>query len=224
MLTGLLSARASHVVAVEIDPYLAAALRRQGFDRVHILETDFLQMPLPDQRYQVVGNIPYAHSAAIIDKLVCAPVPPADAWLVVQREFAQRLCGSPFGRESIRSLELKPAWHLEIIDHLQRTEFSPPPAVESVFLHLHYRHRPLIEIDAAVDWRRLLDNALPSSSLRSGLAGILSKRQIHKLAGDYRFHVDDPPGALRFEQWLGIFRFVRRLNSPQRARRSSPPP
>ncbi len=223
-LTGLLAARASRVVAVEIDPYLADVLRKRHFDRVEVFEGDFLRVQLPQQRYQVIGNIPYAHSAAIIDKLIASPEPPSDAWLVVQREFAQRLCGSPFGRESVRSLELKPAWHLEIIDHLRRTEFIPPPAVESVYLHLQNRVRPLIDADATDDWRRLVAGTFDNASLRRGLARTLSKRQITKLAADYRFHIEDPPGALSFEQWLGIFRFVQRLNGPRRARRSSPPP
>ena len=46
----------------------------------------------------MIGNVPFARSTDVIRKLVEAANPPRDAWLVVQRELAHRLCGRPLRR------------------------------------------------------------------------------------------------------------------------------
>ncbi len=133
-LTLPLSRVAQRVIAVEIDTTLIANLRSQFDDRIELVRGDFLQTPLPSAPYKVFGNVPFSRTTDIVSKLVRAPNPPRDAWQVVQREAAHRFCGPPYVRESLWSLRLKPAWHVEIVDRLRRVDFDPPPSVESVLL------------------------------------------------------------------------------------------
>jgi SAM-dependent methyltransferase len=92
---------AQRVIAVEIDATLIANLRSQFDDRIELVCSDFLQTPLPSAPYKAFGNVPFSRTTDIVSKLVRAPNPPRDAWLVVQREAAHRFCGRPYVRESL---------------------------------------------------------------------------------------------------------------------------
>lgn len=211
-LTRPLAARTRRLIAVELDAYLAERLRREFSGRAEVIEADFRNYTLPREPYRVVGNIPFGASMDIIRRIVDASQPPDDAWLVVQRELAYRLCGPPFTTESLTSLTLKPFWHLEIVQRLSRDAFSPPPSVESVVLHFAHRARPIIGLDQRARFQALLDHGFRGlPTVRQALKPLLSRVQLRRLAADFRFRDEDGPSALLFEQWLGIFRFLNTL-------------
>lgn len=155
-LTRPLLARTSRVDAVEVDPWLAESLRGRFGEKLTVIEADFLSQALPVMPWRAVGNITYGRSAEIIRYLTAAEHPPDDAWLVVQKEYAYRLCGRPFVRESLNSLALKLFWHLQVIDRLARSDFSPPPAVDSVLLWLQKRQRPLLILKEKASYKSIL--------------------------------------------------------------------
>ena len=111
---------------MEFDGALAEALRTRfpSDGRVTIVRSDFLRFRLPDVPYKVLGNIPFNRTAAIVRRLVQADPPPQDAWLVVQREAAERFAGGPSARETLSSLLLKPWWQIEIARRCLRAEFT----------------------------------------------------------------------------------------------------
>ena len=131
---------------MEFDEALVEALRTRfpGDNRITIVRSDFLRFRLPDVPYKVLGNIPFNRTAAIVRRLVQADPPPRDAYLVVQREAAERFAGGPFSRETLSSLLLKPWWQIEIARRFRRTDFDPPPGVDAVALWLARRTRPLV--------------------------------------------------------------------------------
>jgi len=211
-LTLPLAQRAHRVIAVEIDDTLVANLRRRFDDRVEIVRGDFLQMPMPATSYKAFGNVPFSRTSEIVNRLVRAPNPPHDAWLVVQRAAAHRFCGPPYVRESLWSLRLKPGWHVEIVDRLRRVHFDPPPSVESVLLWLHRRDRPLLDDSERHLYEQLIERTFTSNLSLSRTTGPwLSKLQLRRLANDLRFGYDGAPSMLGFEQWLGLVRFIRRM-------------
>lgn len=213
-LTEPLLRRTSNLVAVEIDAYLANKLHLRFGETVNIVESDFLSFDLPDETYSIVGNIPYHKSTEIIRKIAFAPNPPLDAWLVVQSELARRMCGLPFSQETLWSLRLKPYWHLEIPDRIERKEFDPPPSVDSVLLHMSHRGRPIISEHEIQPYAGMIEAAFRSNlPILQALRPYLSKLQVRRLASDLRFRVDEMPAHLTFEQWLGIFRFWNKGNS-----------
>lgn len=225
-LTRPLAKRTPHLTAVELDPFLADKLRRQLAGTARVLVGDFLRIALPVHPYKVVGNIPYAISTDIVQRLVTAPTPPQDAWLVVQREFAWRLCGRPYSPETMWSLRLKPRWHVEILERLQRTDFVPPPSVESVLLWLCRRDRPLLSGRAADLYDEILSAAYQRGpvTVKQALRPWLSKLQLRRLGHDLKFELDGPAAVLMFEQWLGITRFVSAAPGPPDGRPSATRP
>ena len=211
-LTLPLSRRAGRVIAVEIDGALTAKLGEQFEGRIDIVNDDFLEVALPATAYKAFGNVPFSLTTDIVRKLVRAPNPPRDAWLVVQREAAHRFCGPPYVGESLWSLRLKPWWHVEIVDRLRRVDFDPPPSVESVLIWLSRRDRPLLGESEGRLYVSLVERAYAANQSLSNVTGQwLSKTELRRLAQDLRFGHECRPSMLGFEQWLGIVRFIDRM-------------
>jgi 23S rRNA (adenine-N6)-dimethyltransferase len=99
---------------------------------------------------------------------------------------------------------------MEMLDRLSRTDFSPPPAVDSVLLWMHQRPRPLLLVHELELYRALLDAVFlhPQSSLQRGLRPWFSKLQFRRLGADLHFSEDASPGDLGFQQCLGLVRFI----------------
>ena len=217
ILTRELARRCRKVVAVEFDGALSDALRERFVSdgRVTIVSSDFLRLRLPDVPYKVLGNIPFNRTAAIVRRLVQADSPPQDAFLVVQREAAERFAGSPFSRETLTSLLLKPWWQIEIAWRFRRTDFDPPPGVDSVALWLARRTRPLVDRFRAADYRRFIRSCFgrDGRSIRRCLRSEFTGMQVYRLSRNLRFDPAGPPGALTFDQWLALFRFWRLTRS-----------
>ena len=202
---------------MEVDGALSQALRMRFLrdSRVTIVEADFLRFRLPDVPYKVLGNIPFNRTAAIVRRLVQADPPPQDAYLVIQREAAERFAGGPCARETLSSLLLKPWWQIEIARRFRRTDFDPPPGVDVVALWLARRTRPLVDRYQAVDYRRFIQSCFgrDGRSIRRCLRPQFTRTQIHRLSRNLRFDPSGPPGGLTFEQWLALFRFRRLTRS-----------
>ncbi len=214
LLTAELAARCRQLIAVELDERLCQALRvRFAGDRhVSIVHEDFLRFSTPPRTpYKVVGNIPYSRTAEIVRRLVRESRPPEDAYLVVQREAAERFAGRPFASETLASLLLKPWWQVEIVRRLRRTDFDPPPSVDSVVLWLARRTRPLVEPSSADTYRAFVEGCFGRSGKTVGrcLRSAFTRHQILRLGRDLRFDPSAPPSGLSFDQWLGLFRFQR---------------
>jgi 23S rRNA (adenine-N6)-dimethyltransferase len=150
-------------------------------------------------------------TAAIIRRLAEATPPPDDAFLVLQREAAERFAGNPFAAESLASLLLKPWWQVEIARELSRYDFDPPPRVDSVVLWLARRARPLIDRREARAYEEFVTASFGRRGVTVGrcLRPVLSRRQIHRLERLLGFESSSAPSSLSFEQWLGLFRFQR---------------
>ena len=211
VLTRELAERCHRLVAIELDEQLHTALKESLGDdrRIELVHGDFLRRPLPDTPYKVFGSIPYGRTAEIVRKVVGARVPPDDAYMIVQREAAERFAGSPFAPETLPSLLIKPWWQAEITRRLRRTDFDPPPTVDSVVLWLARRSRPLIEESQGAAYRGFIELAFGrrGNSLRRCLRGLLTPAQIGRLADDLGFDPQSPPSELSFDRWLALFRF-----------------
>lgn len=216
-LTVALQPRCRRLVAVEVDPRLVATLRRRFADRsnVEIRAGDFLEFPLPEGPYKAIGNVPFARTTALVKRLTRSPRAPSDAHLVVQREAALRFAGAPWGTETLQSLLLKPWWQVEVSQQIPRRHFLPPPSVDCALLWLARRERPLVA-DAEADlWRSFVRRTLAGPPrFDRAVSADLTRQQARRLARELHFDLRTPPSALRFEQWLAVFRFVARTALP----------
>ena len=181
-LTLALLPQVAAVVAVEVDPNLAAALPETVAalapacgDRLTVLATDALSVhTLPDpQPTALVANLPYNISVPVVLSFLEALPTLRRALVMVQLEVAQRLAAPP-GSKTYGIPSLKAAWYAEVklTGTVSRTVFWPAPNVDSGLVTLIRREPPRTPasrsevfacIDAAFAQRR--------KTLRAALAG-----------------------------------------------------
>jgi 16S rRNA (adenine1518-N6/adenine1519-N6)-dimethyltransferase len=132
-LTAKLLGRASRVVAVELDSYLAAHVRLkfQGDPRLEVVEGDALGTDLAQWGPAVIaGNLPYYAATPIIERTVRLPVP--RAVFLIQKEVAERLVAQP-GTRAYGFLTVATAVfaRVRLLFAVAPAAFFPPPQVDS---------------------------------------------------------------------------------------------
>jgi 16S rRNA (adenine1518-N6/adenine1519-N6)-dimethyltransferase len=138
-ITSALVARAAHVVAVELDPALAAHLRAQfPPEKLTVHNQDVLAFDLAaaaaeaGQQLLIFGNLPYYITSQILLKLAANHAVIDGAALMVQREVADRITAAPGSRDygllSVTVQLYGPATNLFT---LPPSAFTPPPDVHS---------------------------------------------------------------------------------------------
>jgi len=126
-LTRHLVAAGARVVAVELHPGRAAALRER-FDRsqVQVVEGDVLDLYLPERPFRVVANPPYAVAGPLLRLLLGGRSGLRSAHLVLPVAVIRR-------QASTRR------WLVEPAKPLPRNAFRPPPRVDSAVVGVRRR-------------------------------------------------------------------------------------
>src|SRR5690349_3074204 len=122
IITAELAQIAHKVIAIEKDPGLARQLceRFQDIDHVKIIARDFLRYHIDDREYKIFANIPYNITADVVRKILYAPLTPSEAYLIIQKEAAEKFSGKP--TETQFSVLAKPLFDIQIVRELRRTD------------------------------------------------------------------------------------------------------
>jgi 16S rRNA (adenine1518-N6/adenine1519-N6)-dimethyltransferase len=144
-LTTLLTSRARQVIAVELDPDLAASLEGGGAEVIcqDILQVDLTRLAAQrGVRLQVVGNLPYYISSPIIMHLFAHSAVVDRAVLMTQREVAERIVATPGSRDyGLLSATTQVYAAVEQLFTLPPEAFAPAPDVYSTVIRLAMRPR-----------------------------------------------------------------------------------
>lgn len=151
VLTRRLLAAGATVLAVELDPRLAAYLRRElgtlpAFD---LIEADALSLHprdcFPGEDFKVVANIPYHITSPLLHAFLEGDRPPQLSVLLVQAEVAARVAAAP-GQMSYLSVFVQNVAAAEIVGRVPAAAFEPAPEVDSAILRLRRRLSPQIPV------------------------------------------------------------------------------
>jgi len=157
-LTRSLVETAAHVVAVEIDRDLAAALRSNAGPQLTIVQGDFLALTPGELRaafagagigprtpVRVAGNLPYNVASPILFRLLdlrSGGLALADATVMLQREVAERLLAPPGTRDyGVLSILIQHQAAVRAELALPPGAFRPVPKVASTLVRLRF-HPP----------------------------------------------------------------------------------
>lgn len=146
-ITAVLTRRCRQVLAYENEPSVLNKLQQnmRRHKNVKVIAQDFLLAKLPDEPYKVFANIPFHLSSDIVRKLTSDDLhTPQAIYLIVQKQFAQKLVPSDRHFTSQLGTQLAPWWQTRIRRPLRRTDFTPPPAVDTVLLELKPQSEPLL--------------------------------------------------------------------------------
>lgn len=151
-MTALMATKASAVIAVDIDPAMAALTTEAtaGMPNVRVLLTDALSgkhsidpgvldnvraalATSPEKRFKLVANLPYNVATPLIMNLLVHPeLCPAKIVVTIQLELADRMRAAP-GSDAYGALSvlIQAIADCELVRALPPTVFWPRPKVES---------------------------------------------------------------------------------------------
>jgi 23S rRNA (adenine-N6)-dimethyltransferase len=189
-ITDVLARRVTRVVAYEPEPIAAKKLRDNLARRqnVEIIEKDFLCANLPDVPYKVFSNIPFRLSSKIVRKLVTAKTPPTAIYLIVQKQFAQKMISTGTHFHGALGMAIAPWWVARIRRPLRKTDFTPPPAVDTVLLELKLRETPLVPPDRQTAYMAMVEGCYSDPRLYAKIGGPKDKK----------------PSQLSLEEWVAL--------------------
>jgi 23S rRNA (adenine-N6)-dimethyltransferase len=216
VLTRALADAGARVRAVELD---SAALRqlRSRFDvdpRVEVVKGDAVSVPLPDEPFAVVANLPFASGTAILRRLLGDPrvlLTQLDAiveWGLAAKRTAvwpSTLLGCTWGSR----------YELRLVRRVPRACFVPPPSVDAAVLRATRRPRPLVLPAEAAAYGALLHRAFAA---QARLDRILPRAVVHRVAREYGFDPHASARDLDARQWARLYAAVSSRSAMPRPR------
>ncbi len=159
--TAYLAQRAGRVIAVEKDPRLIPRLKARHLPNVEIIAADVLKIRfrdvLPAPCSKVVGNLPYSIATSFLYKVWEERDAVLEGHFLLQKEVGERICARP-GTKAFGplSLLLKNHFASRIVFTLGPGAFTPPPRVDSAWIRMTRRERPLADIHDEAGFRDFL--------------------------------------------------------------------
>lgn len=158
VLTAELAKVAGKVVTVEVDkglpPVLAETL--SDFDNITLIEGDILKIDLKEllethfkgMKVMVCANLPYYITTDILMMLLESGIPFASITVMVQKEFAARMC-APVGSRESGAITVGAAYRAkcERIFTVSGGSFLPPPKVDSTVMRLTPYKEPPVAVE-----------------------------------------------------------------------------
>jgi 16S rRNA (adenine1518-N6/adenine1519-N6)-dimethyltransferase len=161
ILTFALAEKAGRVIAIEKDKAFIAELGSRNFPNLEVLEADVLEIDFSElasgRDVKVAGNLPYSISSPVLFKVLDSKDMFSQAFFLLQKEVADRLCASP-GTKKYAPLSILYENHFIRKSHftVPPQVFSPSPKVESGFVSLTKREKPLFMIREEQAFRKFL--------------------------------------------------------------------
>jgi 23S rRNA (adenine-N6)-dimethyltransferase len=207
MLTAPLVRRGARVVAVELDPGSAVALRRR-FRDVEVVEGDLLQQPLPDEPFRVVANLPFHLANEVLRRLLDDPRVPLERADVIV-EWGMAVKRAAVWPSTMRGVVWGARYRFSVARHLPPSAFRPQPKADAGVLTIVPRETPLVDDDRFA--------AFVAKGFRHGLRAVASRAQLKPLGVA-------PSAAARHldvHEWVALYDAVRRGAPARRRRRST---
>ena len=158
-LTGMIAAKAGHVITVEIDKHLHQLAREElvDFDNVTMLLRDALknknrfapevietiQNELakdPSRKFKLVANLPYNVATPILSNLLLSEVIPHSMTATIQKELGDRIVAKPSTKDySALSIWMQSVCDCTLVRVMPPTVFWPRPKVNSAIIHIEHK-------------------------------------------------------------------------------------
>ena len=196
VISSVLATRCQKVIAIEYEPRTAELLRKnmKDYTNVDVIEGDFLTMHFPETPYKIFANIPFHLSSAIVHKITEDKHPPTSAYMIVQKQFANKLLPDHSGFSSQLGMTIGPEFAVRIRKRLRRTDFWPHPNVDTVLLEISRRETSLLPAEKLPAYKQCLADCFSTP-----------KKFARLPLGLLEVPPDTKPSSLTLEQWIVLF-------------------
>ena len=171
---------AHHVLSVELDDRLIPLLQgfMADFDNFTLVHGDVMTVNLPEitanlrKPLHVVANIPYYITTPLMTMLLQSDLDIRQMALMVQKEVADKVLAAP-GTEAWGPMALRCQFYCEpyLAMDVPAECFTPVPKVDSAFIVLPRREKPLVAVKSEEDFFRVAQAgfALRRKTMTNGL-------------------------------------------------------
>lgn len=130
---------AEQVTLVEVDRFLAQALRQRFGDGPRIIQEDILELDLAaiygEERVAVIGNLPYHISKELIDWFIAQRGRISAAVLMLQKDFVDKILAVPGGKKyNAQSVLFQLLFQTRRCFHVPAGAFTPAPRIMSTVI------------------------------------------------------------------------------------------
>ncbi len=193
VIASVLAGRCKKVVAIEVEPEALFKLRQNlgHVDNVEIIARSILDLTPPTKPYKIFANIPFNLSAQVVRKFTETDHPPKSMYLITQKQFARKLVPGNDHFTSQLGAAIAPWFTARIRKPLRRTDFTPPPAVDTVLLEIKPRETPLLTVETRTGYRSFTVRCFADQKFFTSL-----KKP---------FSPELRPSQLTPEQWLDLY-------------------
>lgn len=198
VISSVLAGRVAKVFAIESEQKTAQILRRNlaEYYNVTVAEHDVMTFEFPNNEYKIFANIPFHLSTPLVKKLVYSSSPPEAIYLIVQKQFAEKLRSDGAHFTSQLGMNIAPIYSVRVRKKLNKTDFWPHPNVDTVLVELVKREKPLYDKKEYNRYQRFTTRCFESPTFYQSL-----DRSSAGLSGL------DKPSRATFEQWMQLFKF-----------------
>ena len=221
-LTRRLVERGAQVIAIELDPQLAATLpdRLGNPPNLAVAEGDArkiepaLLVP-PGSSYKVVGNLPYYAANPIIRRFLEASPRPLLMVVTLQEEVARNIVATP-GKMGFLSVAVQYHATARLVCTVSPKAFRPPPKVTSAVVRLDVRASPAVDVADREAFLTVVKSGFsaPRKQLRNSLAQGLAvpAQAVGQLLDRLGMDGSRRPATLSMDEWSSIYSAWERLS------------
>lgn len=214
-MTTLLADASRRLVAVEKDDSLFTVLSETFADRTadvtlvsaDAMDVDWADLLAGSDDWVLVANLPYNVSVPLIMGVMERAPMVSRAFVMVQREVADRLTATPGGR-TIGAPTIHLAWYAAaaVVMHVPPRVFHPEPNVDSAVVELRRRRAPSISVTID-DVMGLVDMAFRQrrKMLRSSIGRVVDAAAFQRAGVEATAR----PETLDLDDWVALAESVR---------------
>jgi len=214
-ITRLIAGKADSVYAVEVDKRLSEILKEEfkGYPNIKLLCEDILGLdlgkilPKKGAKVKVFGNIPYYITTPIITRLFGYRQNLEAIFIMVQKEFARRICAVPGSKDyGAFSCFVQYYGQPKIIFFIKKGAFRPSPKVDSAFIKVNVLRRPPVKLNneglffkvirASFNQRRKI--------LKNSLQEIIAPRELEVFFSRYHINPNIRPESLSLQDFAKL--------------------
>ena len=214
-LTRRLVERGAQVIAIELDPNLAATLaeRLGNPANLTVVEGDARKMDpgelvAPGSSYKVAGNLPYYAANPIIRRFLEAQHRPTLMVLTLQEEVARNIAAAP-GKMGFLSAAVQYYASAKVVCKVPARSFRPPPKVTSAVVRLDVLPEPAVAVADGPAFLEVVKSGFraPRKQLRNSLAQGLGAPAgaVEAVLKDAGMDGRRRPATLSLDEWSAVY-------------------
>lgn len=200
VISSVLARRVKQVIAVEIEPDALRKLKANvgGIENVQIVQQDMLSIEPSAEPYKIFANIPFSISADVVRKFTTTAHPPKAMYLIVQKQFARKLVPGDDHFTSQLAAQIGPWFSVRIRRPLRKTDFTPPPGVDTVLLELKLRETPMLPDANEAHYKTFVERSFAEQKYFAALS-----KEKAGISPELR------PSQLTLEQWAQLYATIK---------------